>query len=385
MSSESSKTEQFEEINIDELRGEIDQLDKSLVEILAKRAKVTQKVGQYKQQHGLPIYVPSREAALVASLRNYAEEQKVSPALVEDVIRRVMRDSYSTQNKKYNKTNPSERHIVVVGGQGALGQRFVAQFQASGYRVDVVDKDNQSELPDLCVDACLVLMAVPIDVTCQVINSLPELPADCILADITSTKSPSLQAMLAKHSGPVVGLHPMFGPDSAFVKEVIAVCHGRDEKAYDWLLGQLAIWGCVLKEIEAAEHDQLMLYIQTMRHFTSILYGSHLAKESLNLEALVDLSSPIYRLELIMTGRIFAQNPNLYADIIFSSREDAIAMLGRYIDTLKQGIEALEAECKPTFVELFSQGRSWFGEQADEFLKESKHLLLKANDSRLHK
>lgn len=372
-------------INIDELRSEIDNLDKSLVEILAKRAKVTQKVGEYKQQHGLPIYVPSREAALVASLRKFAEETGTSPSLVEDVIRRIMRDSYSTQNKKYNKTNPSERHIVVIGGLGALGKRFVQQFQASGYRVDIVDKDNQKELALLCHDACLVLMAVPIDVTCNVIASLPELPHDCILADITSTKQPSLTAMLAKHRGPVVGLHPMFGPDSSFVKEVVAVCHGREPKAYDWLLGQMAIWGCVLKEIEAKVHDQLMLYIQTMRHFTSIMYGSHLAKESLDLGSLIDLSSPIYRLELIMTGRIFAQNPNLYADIIFSSREDSIAMLGRYIDTLQQGVDALKTDSKAAFVNLFSAGQSWFGKTSGEFLQESKHLLLKANDSRLHK
>lgn len=385
MSLEDSQPSPNEEINIDELRSEIDHLDKALVQILAKRATVTQKVGEYKQQHGMPIYVPSREAALVASLRSYAEEINVNPALVEDVLRRVMRDSYSTQNKKYNKTNPSERHIVIVGGRGALGRRFVQQFESSGYRVDIVDKDNTDEISTLCVDACLVLIAVPINLTCQVIESLPALPKDCILADITSTKQPSLDSMLAKHSGPVVGLHPMFGPDSSFVKEVIAVCHGRDEKAYDWLLGQMAIWGCVLKEIEAKVHDQLMLYIQTMRHFTSIMYGSHLAKESLDLGSLVDLSSPIYRLELIMTGRIFAQNPNLYADIIFSSRDEAIAMLGRYIDTLQQGIDALQADSKPAFVELFSHGKSWFGGTAGEFLKESKHLLLKANDSRLHK
>lgn len=385
MNSEDKPSHITEEINIDELRGEIDHLDKSLVQLLAKRAKVTQKVGEYKQQHGLPIYVPSREAELVASLRSHAEQVGVSPALIEDVIRRVMRDSYSTQNKKYNKTNPSERHIVVVGGKGALGKRFVQQFLASGYRVDVVDKDNQEQLEELCQDAGLVLVAVPIEITCDVIKALPVLPDDCVLADITSTKSPSLNAMLEKHVGPVVGLHPMFGPDSAFVKEVVAVCHGRDEKAYDWLLGQMSIWGCVLKEIDAKVHDQLMLYIQTMRHFTSIMYGSHLAKESLDLGALIDLSSPIYRLELIMTGRIFAQNPNLYADIIFSSRKDSIAMLGRYVDTLQQGIEALEKNAKPAFVDLFGQGKSWFGNVAGEFLQESKHLLLKANDSRLHK
>ncbi|MFO6426374.1 hypothetical protein ACLBOM_11150 [Escherichia coli] len=39
-------------------------------------------------------------------------------------------------------------------------------------------------------------------------------PKDCILVDLASVKNGPLQAMLAAHDGPVLGLHPMFGPDS---------------------------------------------------------------------------------------------------------------------------------------------------------------------------
>ena len=55
---------------------------------------------------------------------------------------------------------------------------------------------------------------MPINQTQQVIQSLDYLPKECILADVTSIKAQPLQAMLEVHDGPVVGLHPMFGPDA---------------------------------------------------------------------------------------------------------------------------------------------------------------------------
>lgn len=57
----------------------------------------------------------------------------------------------------------------------------------------------------------MVIVSVPIHVTEQVIAQLPPLPSDCILVDLASVKSGALQAMLAAHDGPVLGLHPMFG------------------------------------------------------------------------------------------------------------------------------------------------------------------------------
>jgi len=59
-----------------------------------------------------------------------------------------------------------------------------------------------------------------------------------------------------------------------------------------------------------------MAYIQVMRHFNTFVYGQHLKGEDPNLESLTMFSSPIYRLELAMVGRLFAQSPQLYADII---------------------------------------------------------------------
>ncbi len=140
-----------------------------------------------------------------------------------------------------------------MGGAGALGQRFVSLFQRSGYSVEVLEQDNWHQAKAIGAGRSLVLIAVPIAVTEQVIAQLPALEADTVLADLTSTKTGPLTAMLAKHSGAVVGLHPMFGPDiSNIAKQVVVVSHGRNVEHYQWLIQQFKVWGAVLTEKSAA-------------------------------------------------------------------------------------------------------------------------------------
>jgi chorismate mutase/prephenate dehydrogenase len=53
------------------LRDQIDEVDKALLELLA-RLELVAEVGEVKSQYGLPIYVPEREAAMLASRREEA-------------------------------------------------------------------------------------------------------------------------------------------------------------------------------------------------------------------------------------------------------------------------------------------------------------------------
>ena len=371
----------MERFDINHIRESIDDIDSQMVELLAKRSLLTRNVGLYKMMTGVPIYVPDRENELLEQRRKQAESIGVCPDLVEDLLRRIMRESYKTQQQQYHCSNPAINKIVVFGGNGALGSVFVKMFRTSGYTVVVVEKDDWARVDSIVADADLVIMAVPINLTSTIIGRLPKLPDNCILADITSTKTEPLAAMMKQHKGPVVGLHPMFGPDSSFVKQVVVVCNGREENKYQWLLDQIGIWGCVLYPSTPEEHDKAMKMIQVMRHFSSYVYGRNLQIENPNLEQLMAFSSPIYRLELAMVGRLFAQNAQLYADIIFSS-EDAIDLLKGYIKTYEDAVMLLEKKDKEGFKKNFQEVSEWFGDYATSFQVESRRLLLKANDQR---
>jgi chorismate mutase / prephenate dehydrogenase len=368
--------------DLDSLRLKIDAIDSQLVSLLAKRSQLTSQVGAYKSRTGLPIYVPSREAELLSKRREQASQEGVSPDLVEDLLRRIMRESYQTQNNQYLCTRPDLGKVVIVGGKGALGQVFDKMFVRSGYHTETLEKDDWSRAQDIFSDAGLVLICVPIRHTVEVIQSLKFLPDNCVLADVTSVKEAPLEAMQDVHDGPVVGLHPMFGPDvPGLVKQVIVVSHGRAPKDYEWLLEQFRIWGAALIDSCPREHDRAMAFIQVMRHFSSYVYGAHLSKENPSLEQLVKFSSPIYRLELAMVGRLFAQDPVLYADIIFDS-EFGKELLERFHDRFGEALALLKKGDKASFIEQFRQISQWFGDFAQTSLAESKKLLLKADDDR---
>lgn len=111
------------------LREQIDQVDKTLLSLLAKRMQLVAEVGEVKNRHGLPIYAPDREAAMLASRRNEAEKMGISADLIEDVLRRVMRESYSKENDKGFKTlNPQLGKIVIVGGERKNGETFFSSL-----------------------------------------------------------------------------------------------------------------------------------------------------------------------------------------------------------------------------------------------------------------
>jgi chorismate mutase/prephenate dehydrogenase len=372
----------------DHLRKEIDSLDKSLVELIAKRLQVTKEIGEIKSDLGLALYHPEREAELIKSKRNYANKIGISPDLIEDIIRRIIRDSYKSQNaQRMIAIDNNAKEIVIIGGKGQLGTLFSGLFKKNGDKISIIEKQDKIDSEESSVKlikADLVLVSVPINVTLNVIQKtshlLKELNPNCILADVTSIKNQPVEQMLANHQGPVVGLHPMFGPDiETFTKQTVAICHGRLKEQYQWLLDILKNKGIKLVEVESKKHDDLMSIIQVLRHLSTVAYGNHLRHEEIDLEKILELSSPIYRLELIMVGRLFAQDPVLYSDIIFSDKNN-IKMIKRFIERISETLSFVEKDDKESFIMSFNKTREWFGAFAEKFSKESNHLIAKAGD-----
>lgn len=362
-------------------RNEIDAVDRQLIDLLAKRRAITKRVGEIKSEVGMPIFAPEREAALFQARRIEAEEKGVPADLVEDILRRIMQDSYKSQEASgYICVNPDCKKVVVIGGKGQLGKVFVDLFNRSNYQVLTLEKEDWPNSDEILADAGVVIVAVPIRLTPLIIRQLNRLNEHCILADVTSVKESPLYEMLKAHQGPVIGLHPMFGPDvSGLIKQTIIACEGRMPEQCDWLLQQFKVWGATIYSVDAQSHDKAMAMVQVMRHFSTIAYGYHLMTEGADISQLVEMSSPIYRLELIMVGRLFAQDPILYSDIIFNNPEN-IGMMKRFAYRFLELLEDVENGDKDAFVTMFKQVSDWFGDYAQTFLAESKGMLLKANE-----
>jgi chorismate mutase len=71
-------------------RKSIDNIDAALIHMLAERFRITQAVGEYKAEAGLPASDPAREARQVERLRALAVEADLDPEFSEKFIRFVI-------------------------------------------------------------------------------------------------------------------------------------------------------------------------------------------------------------------------------------------------------------------------------------------------------
>ena len=366
---------------LEDLRCKIDELDRTLIALLSERLEVVNRVAEIKKQQGLPLYCPEREASMLAARQKEAMKQGISPQFINDILRRIIRESYTRENNLgFTCTNPQANKIIIVGGYGKMGSIFSELFRLSHYEVINLGEMDWPFSSQQFKDASLVLLAVPIDKTLSIISKLPPLPSTCVLADITSIKSKPIAEMLKIHPGPVVGLHPMFGPHiKNLAKQVIIHCNGRNPGDYEWLLEQLRIWGAQLQPSTPEQHDKIMRYIQVLKHFTSFTYGVYLRSEEADIGELLDFSSPTYRFELAMVGRLLTQSPELYAEIILSSPEN-IAMMRRYHEMFGFLLQEIEQKGSSSFINYFEETKAFFDKYTSQLLKESNQLLAHVND-----
>ncbi len=74
-----------------------------------------------------------------------------------------------------------------------------------------------------------------------------------------------MDAMMNTHSGPVLGLHPLFGPTTSTMdKQIVVVTPGRDDAACQWVIDQFSLWGAVMVLAGADEHDEIMEFVQSL-------------------------------------------------------------------------------------------------------------------------
>jgi prephenate dehydrogenase/chorismate mutase/prephenate dehydrogenase len=291
-----------------QMKKKLELIDKSLIELLGDRI-----------------------ALLSASKLSSIEEQSfdascsLSQAGVPDFVwhNLIVSCAAAVASSSSPTTNHRSQRITIIGGRGMMGSFFASRLSIAGHQVAILESDDWERADRLLTMADLVLICVPIEYTEEVIrNASRFLSPNTALADITSIKVPMVQAMLKYHAGPVMGLHPMFGPGiNSFLSQKVLVCPGRADEAFAWLLNLIENDGGQLIVCSPEEHDRMMVTIQAIRHFATFSLGVFLADEKIDFRRSLDFSSPSYRLEVNTIGRLFAQSAPLVVDIMLATQE----------------------------------------------------------------
>lgn len=73
-----------------EYRDALDDIDKSLFALIAKRFEITQKVGLLKKENNLPSVDPDREQKQMDKIRDIAESLDLKPDFAEKILRTII-------------------------------------------------------------------------------------------------------------------------------------------------------------------------------------------------------------------------------------------------------------------------------------------------------
>lgn len=363
-------------------REKIDEIDNKILDLLKERNKVSRDVIKKKIESQLPIFVATRELEKTEKFRKKAEKRDLDPDWAEDFLRMIMSSSRASQsNQTFPRSTRDPKHILFVGGEGGMGRLYRSIAERSNHHTYSIDKGNWYELEEFAPKIDLAVVTVPINVTESVIERLSaKLNPDTILADFTSNKEGPLSAMLRHHPGPVIGLHPMHGPDVPNLsKQLMVACPGRKPEESKWFIDQCRLWGMRIIEAEPDKHDHVMHLVQGLRHYIALLHGSFMKQYDLKPQDMLDYSSPIYRAELMMTGRIFAQDAELYADIVFANKERRELLL-KFFRHHEQLAKMVENDDKKGFIKEFEEVTDFFGSFANQALIESGYLINRLAD-----
>lgn len=208
--------------------------------------------------------------------------------------------------------------IGIIGGTGGMGRWLADFFQREGYPVQVCGRHTGPALPALARQCPVVVVSVPIRVTCRVIEQVgPFMPPGSLLMDLTSLKEKPVQAMLKSSRSEVIGLHPLFGPKvKSMAGHGLVLCPARTETWLSWIKPIFLHQGVNLIETSPRRHDQWMALVQGLNHLNSITMGLALERSGLDLKELKKYATPMFKTKLAILKKIFGRDSRLYAEII---------------------------------------------------------------------
>ncbi|MBU1003904.1 MAG: prephenate dehydrogenase/arogenate dehydrogenase family protein [Proteobacteria bacterium] len=205
-------------------------------------------------------------------------------------------------------------NILIIGAQGQMGRLFARRSQDAGLTVRGLDRPLTAEaVAQGARGAQMVLLAVPAAAMADVSGMCAEaMGPQQILVDLCSVKTAPLDDMLAAHPGPVVGTHPLFGPNPDPGDVRVAMVPGRDDAAFEAVCAYMRRLGFAPFTTNVDEHDLAMASIQGLNFVTTVSYLATLA----NRPEFERFITPSFNRRLEAARKMLTEDSELFASLV---------------------------------------------------------------------
>ena len=310
-----------------ELRHRLDDIDSGIVDLIAERQGVVTRIGEHKLKTGLPLRHYEREREVIERGVARAERLGLSGSVARDILQTLIHHSLSKQetHKLVQSGHGAGRRALVIGGLGRMGEWMSRYLDMVGYSVDVADRVNRDtpfrRVDDWQVvvnDYDLIVVAVPLRPSNDILLQLAELKPECLVFDIGSLKSPMREGLDAMRDRGcrVCSVHPMFGPNEIGLsgRHILFVNVGN-QPAIDEARALFAHTAAECVELSLEEHDEVMAWVLGLSHLVNIAFAGALAQSGEKVPLLKQISSSTFNAQLNVATQVVSENPHLYYEI----------------------------------------------------------------------
>jgi len=266
--------------------------------------------------------------------------------------------------------------IGIIGGKGQMGRWFNRFFTGAGHRVLISDLKTELRPKDIAKKSDVVILSVPLDTALSLSSEIgPVLRKEQLLMDFCSMKEDIVEAMCRLTHAEVVGTHPLFGPyPDTMDGQNIIICPGKGFVWLKWLENEFKKEGASITHMHPETHDRNMAVIQGLTHMLTVCLGRLLQKFDMNPKEAILYSTPVFRINIDLIGRLLSQDLNLYDDLIGGNRH-VPEVLEEFRSILDEGKERLLSGNKGEGAVFMEEISEFFGHFCQRGLDESNKII----------
>jgi chorismate mutase/prephenate dehydrogenase len=357
-------------MSLEQLRADLSEVDRRIVELIAERLRIIGDIGRSKQGDGLPTRDYAREKDVLDAARNQAELLGVDPDLAESILLRLIMSSLESQERDrvVAEAQGDGRKALVIGGAGKMGNWFAEFFVSQGFATTIADPaiedgpGRYANWKDAGVDYDVIAVAAPLNVSGRILAQLAVLNPAGLVFDIGSLKTPLLDGLeeLRAAGCMVTSLHPMYGPDTRLLSgRHLIVCDAGCPDATRMARELFAATMVEQLDMGLVDHDRLIAYVLGLSHALNIAFFTVLAESGEAAPHLARMSSTTFDSQLLVSESVAQDNPHMYFEIQHLNKF-GLGALDALTDAASRIRDVVAGGDEQGFVDLMHKGREYF-------------------------